>query len=143
MSGQVCNRLTERSPLNETFHSNALLGGKYLLGVSKQGGAGQAKYVREQYFRIEPRRGGIRRKALCCLLKRLADSHTLYLIGYACRAQAFRLVGQAQGFDEVIYLTLEDAGHAGQRELDAVIGHTVVREVIGAYLLRAVTRADL
>ena len=66
-----------------------------------------------QYFSVKTGSRGISRKALCCLLKRFTHSHAAYLIGDARRTKAFCLVGQPQGFYQVIDIALEDAGHTG------------------------------
>src|SRR4029079_5030410 len=56
--------------------------------------------------------------------------------------EAIGLVGHDQGVDQPVDLAVHDAGERRQVEPDPVIGDPVLREVIGADLVRAIARAD-
>src|SRR6185436_4739076 len=56
--------------------------------------------------------------------------------------QPLGLVGGDQATDQVVELAVEDALDLVQRQVDPMVGHTALREVVGADALRAVARAD-
>ena len=46
-------------------------------------------------------------------------------------------------FDEAVNVTVDDCGQIVKRQFDAVVGHTVLRKVVGADALAAFAGADL
>src|SRR5438309_1550187 len=64
----------------------------------------------------------------------------------SCRGRSVRSNFELQlleWIDDRVELAVHHLLDAVHRDSDAVIGHAVLREVVGADLLRAVTRADL
>ena len=57
--------------------------------------------------------------------------------------QFFFPVCQNQRLDHAVQVAVQHTLQITQRQADAVIGHAVLREVVGAYLFAAVTAADL
>src|SRR5438105_3410767 len=57
--------------------------------------------------------------------------------------EAFLFSGQPEGVDQVIEVAVEHLGQVVNGVMNAVIGNAVLGEVVGADLLRPVTRADL
>ena len=57
--------------------------------------------------------------------------------------QFFFPVCQNQRLDHTVQVAVQHTLQITQRQADAVIGHTILREVVGAYLFAAVTAADL
>src|SRR3990170_1537217 len=48
-------------------------------------------------------------------------------------------VGGGKRFDQVFQVSAHDSRQSVQGHADAVVGHSVLREVVGAYLFRALT----
>src|SRR5215472_244837 len=63
--------------------------------------------------------------------------------GNAIAGEAFPLVIGEQSVDDVIEIAVENGFEVAGRETDAVIGQAILREVVRADLLAAVSRADL
>ena len=59
------------------------------------------------------------------------------------RKEAAGLIGQRERIDDLVQIAVEHLIKLIERQADAVIGHAVLREVVGAYLFAAVTAADL
>ena len=57
--------------------------------------------------------------------------------------QFFFPVCQNQRLDHAVQVAVQHTLQIAQCQADAVIGHAVLREVVGAYLFAAVTAADL
>src|SRR5262245_25733385 len=60
-----------------------------------------------------------------------------------CVLQLLRLVVCGESVDELAEVAVQDLGQPVRREVDAVIGDAVLREIIGTDLLRTLARADL
>src|SRR4051812_47977598 len=58
------------------------------------------------------------------------------------RPEAVRLVGHLQRVDQVVEVAVHDPRQVVDRLPDPVVGHPVLREVVGPDLVRAVTRPD-
>src|SRR5256885_6535673 len=89
---------------------------------------------------------GVSRKILCCKphlqhsifslrsANGLSNKHALQLVG---------LVNRDEIINKLINISVEDAGQVVAAQTDAVIGHAILREVVGANLLAAIARLHL
>src|SRR3546814_1994261 len=56
--------------------------------------------------------------------------------------QSLRLILGDQRVDQLVHLPLDDLGQAVERQVDPVVGHAPLREIIGADAFGAVARPD-
>src|SRR6266566_9749409 len=59
------------------------------------------------------------------------------------RGQPFLQIMRHERFDEAVNVAVDDRGQIVKRQFDAVVGHTVLRKVVGADALVAFACADL
>ena len=62
---------------------------------------------------------------------------------FALLPQLFRRVRRDECVKDLVHVAVQELVELVDGQLDAVVGHTVFREIIGADALRAVARADL
>ena len=67
----------------------------------------------------------------------------MLLLRFALLPQLFRRVGGDECVKDLVHVAVQELVELVNRQLDAVVGHTIFREIIGADALRAVARADL
>jgi hypothetical protein len=57
--------------------------------------------------------------------------------------QLFRLVGQAEGFDEFVQISIQDFLEAVESDFDSVVGHPALWEIIGPDFGATISRTHL
>src|SRR3546814_6594998 len=73
---------------------------------------------------------------------RSTRTDTLFPYTTLFRSQPLRLILGDQRVDQLVHLPLDDLGQAVERQVDPVVGHAPLREIIGADAFGAVARPD-